>query len=176
MFLRVIISCGIGSDARLCGDVQKLLARIVAGWLARKRPEAGARRSRKATPCWAVRLQHCAKFLDEHKKKEVLHPIIWVFSAENVERQSCPDCEDERTKTPRLKKLGVVVCAVAMTFLVVPATVPASAAKDASVPALTEVRPLTKRQRSNNASREKRKKLRKLEKARQVAQQVAGGL
>eukprot|EP00808_Paulinella_micropora_P023322 g26026.t1 len=63
-----------------------------------------------------------------------------------------------------------------MTVLVVPATVPASAAKDASVPALTEVRPLTKRQRSNNASRGKRKKLRKLEKARQVVQQVAGGL
>eukprot|EP00808_Paulinella_micropora_P029903 g44743.t1 len=63
-----------------------------------------------------------------------------------------------------------------MTVLVVPATVPASAAKDASVPALTEVRPLTKRQRSNNASREKRKKLRKLEKARQVVQQVAGDL
>eukprot|EP00808_Paulinella_micropora_P027929 g56814.t1 len=102
MFLRVIISCGIGSDARLCGDVQKLLTRIVAGWLARKRSEAGARRSRKATPCWAVRLQHYAKFcfwmadlskFDEHKKKatEVIHPIIWVFSAENVERQSCPD-------------------------------------------------------------------------------------
>eukprot|EP00808_Paulinella_micropora_P025509 g15816.t1 len=84
--------------------------------------------------------------------------------------------EDERTKTPRLKKLGVVVCAVAMTVLVVPATVPASAAKEASVPALTEVRSLTKRQRSNKASREKRKKLRKLENARQAAQQVAGGL
>eukprot|EP00808_Paulinella_micropora_P029909 g44749.t1 len=84
--------------------------------------------------------------------------------------------EDERTKTPRLKKLGVVVCAVAMTVLVVPATVPASAAKDASVPALTEVRHLTKRKRSNKASREKRKKRRKLENARQAAQQVAGGL
>eukprot|EP00808_Paulinella_micropora_P025505 g15812.t1 len=63
-----------------------------------------------------------------------------------------------------------------MTVLVVPATVPASAAKDASVPALTEVRSLTKRQRSNKASREKRKKRRKLEKARQATQQVVCGL
>eukprot|EP00808_Paulinella_micropora_P028706 g79024.t1 len=63
-----------------------------------------------------------------------------------------------------------------MTVLVVPATVPASAATDASVPALTEVRPLTKRKRRNKASREKRKKRRKLEKARQAAQQAAGGL
>eukprot|EP00808_Paulinella_micropora_P029902 g44742.t1 len=99
MFLRVIISCGIGSDARLCGDVQKLLARIVAGWLARKvnavqhccgvvRSTSARGRSKEVKESHAMLGSKVTALcevllLDEHKKKK-LYTLSYGYSAQKT--------------------------------------------------------------------------------------------